>query len=151
MGSECVRFRPPRPASRNLRPTEGMASNRSTAVPACASTSAAIKPAGPPPTTATRPPNLLHHLGDGLGDVVDVLAVQGGHADAAALDAIDTELVAQADHLVFAQARVAEHADLLLDEAEVALDALGLELFHQRAAHLLDAHAHAGQLLFPQR
>ena len=52
-GSECDRFKPPLPASRNLRPTEGMASNSSTATPARASTSAAISPAGPPPTMAT--------------------------------------------------------------------------------------------------
>jgi hypothetical protein len=26
VGSECVRFKPPRPARRNLRPTDGMAS-----------------------------------------------------------------------------------------------------------------------------
>src|SRR5512142_1132501 len=46
-------FMPPTPASRNLRPTEGMASNSSTCTPPCASTSAAISPAGPPPMTAT--------------------------------------------------------------------------------------------------
>ncbi len=32
-GSECVRFRPPLPASRNLRPAEGMASNTCTGLP----------------------------------------------------------------------------------------------------------------------
>ena len=53
-GSEWLRFKPPRPASKNLRPTEGMASNKSTATPAADSSSAAIKPAGPPPTTKTR-------------------------------------------------------------------------------------------------
>ena len=52
-GSLCVRFRPPRPASKNLRPTEGMASNRCTLCPALESTCAAISPAGPPPTMAT--------------------------------------------------------------------------------------------------
>ena len=50
--SECVRFNPPRPASRNLRPTEGMASNRWTCAPAADRVSAAIRPAGPPPMTA---------------------------------------------------------------------------------------------------
>src|SRR6218665_1326628 len=44
---------PPTPARRNLRPTEGMASYRSTCTPAWARTSAAISPAGPPPITAT--------------------------------------------------------------------------------------------------
>lgn len=53
-GSEWLRFKPPRPASKNLRPTEGIASNKFTATPAADSTSAAIKPAGPPPTTKTR-------------------------------------------------------------------------------------------------
>src|SRR3954468_5513997 len=52
IGSEWVRFKPPRPASRNLRPTDGMASNISTWMPALAMTSAAIRPAGPPPMTA---------------------------------------------------------------------------------------------------
>src|SRR3989338_3427712 len=47
-------FMPPTPASRNLRPTEGMASNSSTRTPASARTSAAISRAGPPPMTATR-------------------------------------------------------------------------------------------------
>src|SRR5690554_3008433 len=46
-------FMPPTPASRNLRPTEGMASYRSTNSPAWARTSAAIRPAGPPPMMAT--------------------------------------------------------------------------------------------------
>ena len=54
MGSECVMFMPPFPASRNLRPTDGIASYRSTRTPAWLSTSAAIRPAGPPPMTATR-------------------------------------------------------------------------------------------------
>ena len=44
---------PPLPASKNLRPTEGMASNTWTACPAACNTSAAISPAGPPPITAT--------------------------------------------------------------------------------------------------
>ena len=51
-GSECVRFSPPLPASKNLRPAEGMASNTCTATPAWASTSAAMRPAGPAPMTA---------------------------------------------------------------------------------------------------
>ena len=50
-GSECVRLSPPLPASRNLRPTEGMASYPCTWRPAAASCWAAIRPAGPPPMT----------------------------------------------------------------------------------------------------
>ena len=52
-GSEWVRFKPPLPASRNLRPTLGIVSNRCTAIPAALKSSAAISPAGPPPTTIT--------------------------------------------------------------------------------------------------
>ena len=52
-GSPCVRFSPPTPASRNLRPTDGMASKTSTRQPPAASVSAAISPAGPAPMTAT--------------------------------------------------------------------------------------------------
>src|SRR5579872_7304725 len=37
---------------RNLRPADGMASNTVTLAPPCASTSAAISPAGPAPMTA---------------------------------------------------------------------------------------------------
>ncbi|CAM5412447.1 hypothetical protein RLIN73S_06686 [Rhodanobacter lindaniclasticus] len=46
--------RPPLPANRNLRPTEPIASYTSTAMPAVRATSAAIRPAGPPPMTASR-------------------------------------------------------------------------------------------------
>src|SRR4051794_35700723 len=52
-GSLWVRLSPPRPAIRNLRPADGMASNTVTPAPPCASTSAAINPAGPAPMTAT--------------------------------------------------------------------------------------------------
>ena len=51
--SAWVMFSPPLPASKNLRPTEGMASNTCTDTPAADKTSAAIKPAGPAPITAT--------------------------------------------------------------------------------------------------
>src|SRR5271156_6972910 len=47
-------FMPPLPAIRNLRPTDGIASYTSTRTPPWASASAAISPAGPPPTTATQ-------------------------------------------------------------------------------------------------
>ena len=46
-------LRPPFPATRNFRPTEGLASYSVTRNPANAATSAARKPAGPPPITAT--------------------------------------------------------------------------------------------------
>src|SRR5579872_878153 len=52
-GSLCVRLRPPRPAIRNLRPADGIASKTVTLAPLCANTSAAINPAGPAPMTAT--------------------------------------------------------------------------------------------------
>ena len=52
-GSASVRLSPPRPASRNLRPADGIASYRSTSAPPCTSASAAIRPAGPPPMMAT--------------------------------------------------------------------------------------------------
>src|SRR5579872_4293537 len=52
-GSPCVRLSPPRPAIRNLRPTDGIASKTVTFAPPCASTSAAINPAGPAPMMAT--------------------------------------------------------------------------------------------------
>jgi hypothetical protein len=48
-----VRFNPPRPASMNLRPTDGMRSWIVTCAPPVAAISAAIRPAGPPPITAT--------------------------------------------------------------------------------------------------
>ena len=50
-GSEWVRLRPPRPANRNLRAGLGLASRTTTRRPASAICSAAIKPAGPAPTT----------------------------------------------------------------------------------------------------
>src|SRR5690606_5281041 len=53
-GSEWVRLSPPLPAIRNLRPTEPLHSYRSTPRPAWRRRSAANRPAGPPPTTATR-------------------------------------------------------------------------------------------------
>ena len=52
-GSEWVRLSPPRPASSNLRPGDGMASKSATRAPAAAAASAAIRPAGPAPTMVT--------------------------------------------------------------------------------------------------
>src|SRR5262249_14851098 len=91
------------------------------------------------------------HLGDRAGDVVDVLAVQRRYADAAGLDAVDAEFAAQALHLLLGQARVAEHTLLASDEAQVLLNAGGLELLDQGSAHRLDANAHASEFLFPHR
>ena len=53
IASAWVKFNPPRPANRNFRPTDGMASNNWTSYPSLDSTSAAINPAGPPPMMAT--------------------------------------------------------------------------------------------------
>jgi hypothetical protein len=50
-GSWWVRLSPLRPASSSLRPTDGMCSYTVTVQPARASVSAAMSPAGPPPTT----------------------------------------------------------------------------------------------------
>jgi len=50
-GSLWVMLSPPRPASCNLRPDERMCSTTSTRSPAAARCSAAMSPAGPPPTT----------------------------------------------------------------------------------------------------
>src|SRR5450830_277697 len=66
-GSECVMFMPPLPASRNLRPTEGMASYRSTCTPCRASTSAAIRPAGPAPMMLTALPARVTAAGSVIG------------------------------------------------------------------------------------
>src|SRR6185369_9816738 len=60
-------FMPPLPAIRNFRPTEGMASKTSTRTPPAARTSAAISPAGPPPTTATREVSIGMDGGHGNG------------------------------------------------------------------------------------
>jgi len=85
---------------------------------------------------------VLHHFSDAGTDVVDVFAVEGCDTHAASVGAVNTELVAQAHHLVFAQAAVAEHADLGGDEAHVLFHASGFEFFNKRASHGFDAHAH---------
>src|SRR5881227_2191706 len=86
-----------------------------------------------------------------LCNIVDVLIVQGGNADAAAVHAIDPEFAAQALHLLLREARVAEHPDLIDDESEVLLHARGLQPLDQRVPHLLDPRAHARQFLLPLR
>lgn len=52
-GSECVRLRPPLPAIRNLRAGDGIWSMTRTLAPPLASTSAAMRPAGPAPMIST--------------------------------------------------------------------------------------------------
>ena len=47
-----VMFKPLLPATRNLRPTDGLASKTVTKAPSAAATSAARRPAGPPPMMA---------------------------------------------------------------------------------------------------
>jgi hypothetical protein len=91
----------------------------------------------------------LHDFGDRSTNVIDVFAVQRGHAHAASVCAIDAKLFAQAHHLVFAQAAVAEHADLRGDEAHVLLDAGSFELFNKRGAHGFDADTHFCEFIFP--
>ena len=92
----------------------------------------------------------LDHGGDGLADIVDVLAVQRSHAHAAGVGTVHAELGAQAHHLVLGQAGVREHADLGGDEGHVLLHAGSLQAVDQLLAHGLDAYAHLAQLLFPQ-
>src|SRR5690606_21365151 len=62
---------PPIPARRNLRATEGFASHTTTAWPLWARTSAAIRPAGPPPTMATKLSTVSVMLGGRLGARLD--------------------------------------------------------------------------------
>jgi hypothetical protein len=50
-GSAWVMFKPLLPAIRNFRPRDGIESYKSTFMPRVLMTSAAIKPAGPPPMT----------------------------------------------------------------------------------------------------
>ena len=92
---------------------------------------------------------VLHHFSNAGADVVDVFAVEGSNAHAAGICTVNAELVAQAHHLVFAQAAVAEHADLGGDEAHVLFHASGFEFFNKRASHGFDAHAHFCQFVFP--
>ena len=51
IGSEWVRFRPPRPAISSFRAGDGVCSCTTTFNPAWARRSAAVRPAGPAPTT----------------------------------------------------------------------------------------------------
>ena len=77
------------------------------------------------------------------------MAIERGHADAAGVGAVNAKFAAQAQHLLFGQARVAEHADLLRHERHVLLHTGGLQAIDQFLAHGFDAHAHGAQLLFP--
>src|SRR5690606_11788808 len=74
---------------------------------------------------AERPGLLLDDRCDRVGDGVDVAAVQGRHADAAAGHSVNAVLLAQGVHLGGGQAGVREHAALLQHEAEVLLGACG--------------------------
>lgn len=68
-GSEWVRFRPPRPATRNFSPTLGFCSYISTFTPALLRRCAAKRPEGPPPTIATLR-GLLHSKPSGTEGIV---------------------------------------------------------------------------------
>ncbi|MNT15652.1 hypothetical protein D3C72_1507170 [compost metagenome] len=70
-------FMPPTPARRNFRPTEGIPSYRSTLIPAWLNTSAAIRPAGPPPMMATREGEEVE---DRVMECAAVLANEAGHS-----------------------------------------------------------------------
>src|SRR6186997_2137393 len=58
------------------------------------------------------PAILPNYLGNSIGDVVDVLAGERGHADAAGVDGVDRLVLAQAAHLVLGEAAVGKHAAL---------------------------------------
>src|SRR3954462_5609384 len=63
--------------------------------------------------------DLADDAGDRSGDVIDVLGIEGRHADPPGLNGVDRVLLAQAQHLVARQPRVAEQPLLLLHEAPV--------------------------------
>ena len=81
----------------------------------------------------------------------NVFVVQSGYTHAPCIGSKDTKLIAQTNHLIFAQAGVAEHAYLLGDEAHVCFDASALESIDQLLAHGLDANSHLAQLPLPNR
>src|SRR5690606_13245268 len=82
------------------------------------------------------------HLYDGVGDVVQVVVVQRGRADAPRADGVDAEFHAQALDLCCRQSGIGEHAALLGDEAEVLPGAFFGQLADHGQAHFLDAGAH---------
>src|SRR5947209_1961366 len=96
-------------------------------------------------------PELLYDGGDRLGDVVDVLGIERGDADAAGLDGVDRVILAKAQDLIFGQARVREHAALGDDVAEFRLRRVLLDLRDEVEAQALDAIAHGAELLVPHR
>src|SRR5689334_12259095 len=98
-----------------------------------------------------RSPALLDDLRDSLGDVVDVLRVERGDADAAGLDGVDRVVLAQAQDLILRQAGVREHAALGDDVPEFRLRRPLLDLRDEVQAQALDAIAHGAELLVPQR
>src|SRR5262245_32334988 len=97
--------------------------------------------------TSTR---LADYLCDCVCAVVDVLAIERGDADTAALDGIDRVLLAHAQHLILGQAGIGEHAALAQDEAPVGAGYAALDAIDQGLAHQLDAVAHGAQLLVPE-
>lgn len=75
-----------------------------------------------PHTGSTR--YFLDDLMDGFSHIVHIAAVQPGHADAPVLGHVDVRVGAEAQNLCLAQAREAEHADLVGDVAPAALAAV---------------------------
>src|SRR2546421_1682628 len=93
---------------------------------------------------------LPDYFRDRVGDVVDVLRVERGDTDAAGVDGVDGKFLAQAPHLLAAQAGVREHAALLEHELEVAARRLGVDQVDEALAHRLDPLAHRADLALPQ-
>mmetsp|Transcript_14294 Transcript_14294/g.46117 ORF Transcript_14294/g.46117 Transcript_14294/m.46117 type:complete len:298 (+) Transcript_14294:14-907(+) len=86
--------------------------------------------------------DLLEDVGDGRGELVDVLRVDAGHGDAARLEHVDVVLLADLEDLGLGHARVGEHADLRRDVAPVAARVQRVELGPERRAHVADAARH---------
>ena len=93
---------------------------------------------------------VFHDLGDRLDDAVDIAAVECCNTDAPGADGVNAVRVAQTINLFRAQAGVGKHPALGHHEAEITVDARGLELFNQLAAHQADAFAHPGELGIPK-
>lgn len=78
-----------------------------------------------------------------LSHIIHIPTIQASHADTAVLRHVDVRVGAEPQDLRFAQAREAEHADLVCDVAPAAF--LAIQFFQfasQRGAHVLDAAAH---------
>ena len=81
--------------------------------------------------------------------MIDVFTVQGCDAHAAGIGAIHTKLIAQSNHLVLGQPRIAEHANLLGNEAHIALNTGRFEALNQFLTHFFDPDTHFSQLALP--